>query len=302
MITQDATPNVTVVIVNYNAGKFLVNCVSKAIIQSSRIIVVDNASTDDSLLLCQRLFPDTQKLQVIKNSSNLGFATACNIGFRHVSTDYVLFLNPDCELDTNAVKLMHAVLEHDSKAGMAGGLLLNQDGSEQEGGRRTIPTPMRAMIRAFGLHRLSDKWPALFPDFHLHRQPIPLEPIEVDAISGACMLVKCSAMIEVGLWDEKYFLHCEDLDLCMRFKQCARKIIFVPAAHVVHVKGASSQKIPVFVEWHKHKGMIRFYNKYFLQTYPLPLKYLVIIAVWLRFGLKLAYYSARRVIQSFTPS
>lgn len=302
MVTEDAISQVTVVIVNYNAGKFLVDCVSRALSQSSKVIVVDNASTDNSLLLCEQLFPNTPALQIIRNTQNLGFATACNIGFRHVNTGYVLFLNPDCELATSAVKLMHDALERDPAAGMAGGLLLNQDASEQGGGRRAIPTPRLAMIRAFGLHYLSEYWPSLFPDFHLHNQPLPDSPIEVEAISGACMLLKSQAMNQVGLWDENYFLHCEDLDLCMKFGLSKWKILFVPAAHITHVKGVSSRKIPVFVEWHKHKGMVRFYNKYFLEFYPVLLKYLVITAVWFRFGLILAYYTARRIIQSLTIS
>jgi hypothetical protein len=83
-------------------------------------------------------------------------------------------------------------------------------------------------VRAFGLHRFSDRWPKLFYDFHLHKLPLPNAPIEVEAISGACMLVKRDSMADVGLWDEGYFLHCEDLDWCMRFRQKGWKILFVP--------------------------------------------------------------------------
>ncbi len=299
MVPQDVISQVTVVIVNYNAGIFLAECVSRALSQSSKVIIVDNASIDTSLILCQQSFPETSALQIIRNNQNLGFAKACNIGFAHVNTDYVLFLNPDCELAQFAVKSMHEVLECDPEAGMAGGLLLNQDGSEQRGGRRAIPTPLLAMNRAFGLHYLSRIWPELFSDFNLDKQPVPKSPIAVEAISGACMLIKSKVMKQVGLWDEEYFLHCEDLDLCMRFKLSKWKVLFVPAAHIVHMKGMSSRAIPVFVEWHKHKGMVRFYNKFFLKPYPLLLKYLVISAIWFRFGMILAYYSVKQVIQRF---
>ena len=297
MVPQDFTSQITVVIVNYNAGIFLVECVTRALSQSSKVIIVDNASIDTSLILCQQSFPETSALQIIRNNQNLGFAKACNIGFAHVNTEYVLFLNPDCELAPFAVKSMYEVLERDPEAGMAGGLLLNQDGSEQRGGRRAIPTPLLAMNRAFGLHYLSRIWPELFTDFNLDKQPVPKSPIAVEAISGACMLIKSKVMKQVGLWDEEYFLHCEDLDLCMRFKLSKWKVLFVPAAHIVHMKGVSSRKIPVFVEWHKHKGMVRFYNKFFLKPYPLLLKYLVITAVWFRFGMILSYYLVKRVIQ-----
>jgi GT2 family glycosyltransferase len=166
---------------------------------------------------------------------------------------------------------------------MVGGLLLNWDGTEQAGGRRAVPTPWRSFVRAFGLHRLADRWPNVFYDFHLYKQPLPAKSLEVEAISGACMLVKRKALDDVGLWDEGYFLHCEDLDWCMRFRQKGWKILFVPAARINHALGACSRSRRVFVEWHKHKGMLRFYRKFFSQEYPGFMMWLVTAGVWLRF-------------------
>jgi len=150
-------------------------------------------------------------------------------------------------------------------------------------------------VRAFGLQRFANRWPKLFYDFHLHKQPLPDSPIEVEAISGACMLVKRDVMEDVGLWDEGYFLHCEDLDWCMRFRQKGWKILFVPDARIIHVQRVSSQSSPVFVEWHKHKGMVRFYRKFFHHQYPGALMWLVTVGVWLRFGLVVANGTARHV-------
>jgi GT2 family glycosyltransferase len=175
-------------------------------------------------------------------------------------------------------------------------LLLNPDGSEQGGGRRAIPTPWRSFVRAFGLSRFAKHWPRLFFDFHLHKQPLPTQPIEVEAISGACMMVKRAAMTEVGPWDEGYFLHCEDLDWCMRFRQKGWKIMFVPSARVTHALGVSSRSRPIFVEWHKHKGMMRFYRKFFRRQYPGVMMGLVALGIWLRFGLVAGYYTLKRVI------
>ncbi len=115
------------------------------------------------------------------------------------------------------------------------------------------------------------------------------------AISGACMLVKREAVEDVGWWDEEYFLHCEDLDWCMRFRQKGWKILFVPDARIVHAKGACSQEQRLFVEWHKHKGMMRFYRKFFSHQYPSVLMGLVTVGVWLRFGLVAAGVTLRRV-------
>jgi hypothetical protein len=189
---------------------------------------------------------------------------------------------------------MFLVLEKNSEAGMVGGLLLNQDGTEQAGGRRAVPTPWRSFVRAFGLHRFSAYWPHLFFDFHLHKQPLPNDPLGVEAISGALMLARREAMQTVGPWDEDYFLHCEDLDWCMRFRQKGWKILFVPDAPVLHYKGACSRSRPILVEWHKHKGMMRFYRKFFQPQYPGAVMWLVIVGIWLRFGAVAVYYAARR--------
>ena len=278
-------PFISVVIVNHNADHFLTDCVYAVLPQANEILVVDNASMDSSLELCTQHFSNEPKLRIIQNSTNLGFAAACNIGAKRVKGDYVLFLNPDCRLGISAVSDLKCVLESKVDVGMVGGLLVNPDGSEQGGGRRAVPTPWRSFVRAFGLSRLASRWPKLFFDFHLHKQPLPNSPIEVEAISGACMLVKRDAIKDVGLWDEGYFLHCEDLDWCMRFRQRGWKIVFVPSAHVTHALGVCGRSRPVFVEWHKHKGMVRFYRKFFRHQYPGLLMGLVTLGVWLRFGL-----------------
>jgi len=284
-----------IVIVNYNASTYLTQCVEAVLIQAGVVIVVDNASTDSSLTLCQQNFAHEPRLKIIRNQKNLGFAAACNIGYQAAQSDYVLFLNPDCVLAPDSVAEMLKVLQADANIGMVGGLLVNPDGTEQGGGRRAIPTPWRSFVRAFGFHRFAHRWPKLFFDFYLHQQPLPTQPIEVEAISGACMLVKRAAVTEVGLWDESYFLHCEDLDWCMRFRGNGWKIMFVPTAKVIHALGVCSRKRPVFVEWHKHKGMMRFYRKFFGHQYPLGLMLLVSMGVWLRFGLLATYYSIKRL-------
>ena len=104
-----------------------------------------------------------------------------------------------------AVSELMRVLKSDDTAGMVGGLLINADGSEQGGGRRAVPTPWRSFVRAFGLSHFANRWPKLFFDFYLHKQSLPAEPIEVEAISGACMLVKREAIEDVGPWMRDIF-------------------------------------------------------------------------------------------------
>ena len=289
---------ISVVIVNYNAGSLLTACIGAALPQVDEVVIVDNASSDDSLAELNMHFPDEARVRIIRNRRNLGFAVACNQGAAAAEGDNVMFLNPDCVLDVNAVSHLHDVLKGPSEGrpevGMVGGLLVNPDGTEQGGARRAIPTPWRSFVRAFRLSRLGDHFPRLFFDFHLHNQPLPENPVEVEAISGACMLVRRQAMAEVGPWDEGYFLHCEDLDWCMRFRQKGYRIVFVPDARIMHALGVCGRARPIFVEWHKHKGMMRFYRKFFRHQYPGILMGLVALGVWMRFALSVGYYSARR--------
>ncbi len=285
------------VIVNYNAGPVLTEAVRAILPCPSvrEVIVVDNRSQDGSIEHLESALPGETRLRVIRNSGNLGFAAGCNTAMAFFQSPYQLFINPDCLVDPLSIGEMIGTLELNPDAGMAGPLLVNTDGSEQSGGRRGVPTPWRSFVRAFGLSRFSDRYPRLFSDFLMHKEPLPDRPIDIEAISGACMLVRNRALLEVGPLDEGYFMHCEDLDWCMRFRQRGWKILFVPEARVVHYLGACSRSRPIFVEWHKHKGMMRFYRKFFRHQYPGVLMWLVALGVWLRFGMLVLYYLGQRL-------
>ena len=296
-------PKVSAIIVNYNAGLILNEAVNLLLCSAyvAKVIVVDNASTDHSMEELEYLAASQSRLICIRNNKNLGFAKACNIAIAAAGgNDYLLFLNPDCLVNKDALDKLLACMKSSPQAGMAGPMLLNPDGTEQAGGRRAVPTPWRSFVRTVGLSRLSERYPRLFSDFLLHRQPLPDGPTEIEAISGSCMLVRRAALLDVGSLDEGYFMHCEDLDWCMRFRQRGWKIIFVPDAHVVHHKGTCSKTRPIFVEWHKHKGMMRFYGKFFRHQYPGILMWIVAAGIWLRFSAINVYYGVRHIRQRLT--
>lgn len=294
IIQPGETAFVSVVIVNYNAGEILLECIASAQQQSGQIIVVDNASIDNSIAALRSSFT---AVRIICNERNLGFATACNLGAQVADGAHVLFLNPDCILEPNAISILTQAVNSAPDVGMVGGLLTNPDGTEQVGGRRAVPTPWRSFVRAFWLGTLSNRYPKLFSDFALHKQPLPSHPVDVEAISGACMLVRRDALEDVGLLDEGYFMHCEDLDWCMRFRQKGWRILFVPDARMIHYKGHCSKSMPIFVEWNKHKGMIRFYRKFFRHQYPGLLMGLVVVGIGLRFGVIMTYYLMCRLLR-----
>jgi GT2 family glycosyltransferase len=280
---------VSIIIVNYNAGLELARCV-QSITQTKidlEVIVVDNASRDESIDQLRAQFPQESKLTVLHNKDNLGFAVACNQGSRDAVGDFLLYLNPDCLVEPETIPALLQCLQNDPQVGMVGGLILNPDGSEQRGCRRAVPTPWKSLVNSLGLKSLSRLNPHIFSDFRLDQEPRPDQAVAVDAISGACMLVSRSALADVGPLDEGYFLHCEDLDWCMRFRQRGWKVMFVPQARLYHSKGACSSSRPVFVEWSKHKGMVRFSRKFFADHYPLPVFWLIWLGIWLRFSLSL---------------
>ena len=287
---------VTAIIVNYNAGELLLDVVNSVLSSTSvaKVIIVDNGSADNSMDEIERLAVSQLRLMCIRNERNLGFAKACNLGISlSDENDDLLFLNPDCLMNPDALETMITCMKSIPQAAMAGPLLLNLDGTEQAGGRRAVPTPWRSFIRAFGLSKLGERYPRVFSDFLMHKQPLPESYTEVEAISGSCMLVRRAAIRDVGALDDGYFMHCEDLDWCMRFRRSKWKIMFVPDASVVHYKGISSKKCRIFVEWHKHKGMMRFYRKFFRYQYPGILMCVVALGVWLRFGSVATLYSVR---------
>jgi GT2 family glycosyltransferase len=289
--------SLSVVIVNFNGGTLLERCVQSVLASEhvvlDRLIVSDNASTDGSLRDVRAIGDTDSRILVLENGANLGFAAANNRALPHTVGSYVVFINPDCLLESGTLARMTEVMEQNPQAGMAGCLLCNPDGSEQRGGRRKLPTPLTAFERVLKLNQL-------FPDrqtgFDLTGSPLPAGPAEVEAISGAFMFVRRSALDAVGTMDEAYFLHCEDLDWCMRFKLAGWKILFVPDARVVHAQGTSSRNTPVAVELHKHRGMLRYYRKFHRATYPGALMWLVTVAVWTRFAAKAIWLSlaARR--------
>lgn len=274
---------ISVVIVNYNSGELLGACVRSVLASNVpvEIVVSDNGSCDDSISSLKSAIA-SPNLKILENGANLGFSKANNIALKETSGDYILFLNPDCVIRPDTLQSMRKVMESNPDAGMSGCMIRNLDGSEQAGCRRNVPTPWRSMVRVFRLSRLFGNHPK-FRSFVLVGQPLPEKPAEIEAISGAFMFVRRSSMEKVGPLDEHYFLHCEDLDWCMRFRKMGYSILFVPDVEITHRKGGSSGGRPIFVEWHKHKGMIRFYRKFFRHQYPSMLMIAVFMLVWARF-------------------
>jgi N-acetylglucosaminyl-diphospho-decaprenol L-rhamnosyltransferase len=267
----------SIIVVSHDSGELLLRCVAAALAQTDlvEVIVVDNASRDGAPL---RLPPD-QRLQVIENADNRGFGVACNQGAAVARGQMLLLLNPDCVLPTDALHHLHAIHASHPEFMLLGAQLLNSDGTPQSAARRRTPTPTRAIRRALGFRDALE----IEPSEELPASSTPVS--EVDAISGALMFVPRVIFDRLGGFDEGYVLHCEDLDLCRRALLAGHRIGVANGVRVTHHKGTSSRRRPVWVEWQKHRGMLRYFRKFDAAASPVWLRALVPVAVWMRFPL-----------------
>jgi GT2 family glycosyltransferase len=286
-------PLTSVIVVNYNGGELLPRCVEAVLASTAplELFVIDNASSDGSMAELRDNYGNDARLRIYENHRNLGFAPAANQVLGEACGDYLLFLNPDCLIQPDTLEQFRAAMDSQLQAGMAGPLVRNPDGSEQASSRRNLPDPWRALARVLHLDKLI---PGL-PGIELTRRPPPDQPAAIEAISGACMFVRRSALDQVGPMDESYFLHCEDLDWFMRFQQHGWQIWFFPAIEVSHAQGTCSRREPIKVLWYKHRGMIKYYRKFLRSRYPLPLYWLIVAAVWTRFSLLAAGLLLKRM-------
>ncbi len=282
-LETEPQPILSAVIVNFNAGPLIARAIDGVLATSlpTEVIVSDNGSSEGSLAPVLTLADGDPRVKVLRNGANLGFARANNLAFAQSRGAYLLVLNPDCIPQPGAIERVVEVLGSNPAAGMAGCLIQNPDGSEQRGCRRRLPTPLASLAVFLRLDRVGASRGAV----NLNREPLPTEPVAVEAISGAFMLVRRQAVETVGPFDEGYFLHCEDLDWCARFHQAGWKILFVPDAQAVHFQGGCSRDRPLFVLWHKHRGMARFYRKFQARQYGLAFGALVMLGIWGRFTL-----------------
>lgn len=275
---------VATIIVNYNAGETLRHCVIALLnnIEPTTLTVVDNASSDQSAEDLQKFYGKHKNVEFLFNPTNIGFAPAVNSVARDLKTDWILILNPDCMLELETLSRLKTALLEDPKAGLAGPAVRDEKGQLQRATVRRFPGPWRSLMSVSGLWRLG-RWIPLFHGIEVDASGLADDPEVCDAVSGACMLVRRSALEAVGYLDEGYDMHCEDLDLMYRLRQKGWHCLYVPQAGSVHQQGLSSRSRPTWVHFQKHRGMARFFRKFQAKSTPFPLDMLVYAGIWLRF-------------------
>jgi GT2 family glycosyltransferase len=281
-----------VIVVSFNAKELVLRCIDSLLAcdQALHVHISDNGSLDGTLEAINERYADLSTVTLYQNAENLGFARACNVPLSSLEAEYILFLNPDACIPEKSLSKMLVFMDKNPTVGMAGPLIVNEDGTEQRGCRRREPTPGRVLATFFPFKGLG-------ASVNMLEEESPCDPVDIDAISGAFMLVRGRALRDVGRMDEGYFLHCEDLDWCKRFWLKGWKVRFVPDVVVTHFKGGSSRSRPIRVEWHKHKGMVRYYHKFYKSEYSMPVMWLVYTAVWTRFLMRVPALTLMRWIK-----
>jgi len=260
---------IAVVVVSYQSAATLDECLARlrAAHGVAQIRVVDNASDDGSLGIVQRHALADPRVRFIANPDNPGFATACNQGARDSDAPWLAFVNPDLMVEADTLARLHAL-------GLPlGDCLLGVEQVDEQGRadaavRRRDPD-FAAMLRnpAAGA-RL-----ALAAD--------PAQPLQVvPALSGALLLMPRALFERIGGWDAGYRLHAEDLDLCRRARQAGATVAIANELAVLHVRGVSSRARPFFVEWHKHRGLWRYFRKFEAPRRGLAVRAAVWCAIW----------------------
>lgn len=231
------TPSVDVVVVSYNSRDRLRAAVESLVsLQDVHVVVVDNASSDDSLEAIADLPVTTFPLD-----RNGGFAVGCNVGWQAGAAPYVLFLNPDARIDQRSLENLVEALDRDERAGAVAPRIVDLEG-ELDYSIRRFPRLLFTYAHALLLHRVLPRLPLIdeVRDRDAYTRAHP-----VDWVAGACLLVRRAVLEEIGGLDEGFFLYCEDIDLCKRIWDAGYEVWFVPEATCIHEGGASAPRAHV---------------------------------------------------------
>jgi len=269
-----------IIIVNYKSTDYLLDCLKSVYDAlnglSADIFVQDNFSEDTHRI--SNAYPD---VHLTKNIENKGFSTAINKSIESGSSPFIILLNPDSKVYPGFFENVLQFMKNNNDVGICGPKILNSDMTIQ-GSARAFPSPLTGF---FGRNSLLTKW---FPNNWITRKSILTNkikgknPVDVDWVSGACMVVRRTAVEDVGLMDEQFFMYWEDVDWCRRMWTKGWRVVYYPGAKIVHYVGGSSNKRPVKSLFEFHKSCYLYLVKY--SSVPLTLlKSIALFGLTIRF-------------------
>jgi len=264
-------PRLSIIIVTYNSTGHIDECLRSLVEHrpavDHEIVVVDNASTDGTAAAIRARW---NGVRVIDAGANLGFARANNLGIQQTFGELILLLNPDTSIPARAVDMLVGALETRPDVAIAGPRLVNADGhAELSFGRMMSPL---AEVRQKALVRGSERGGPIA----MYVESMTRRERDVDWVSGACLLVRRTDAESVGLMDERYFMYAEDVDFCAAVRARGRRVLFYPAAEIVHIRGQSRATASAAAERAYRRSQVAFYEKHHPGWAP-----------WLRWYLKI---------------
>jgi len=268
-------PELSVIVVAADSGASLRDCVRAVLAWSVplELLLIDNGSSDGVPQALDRALSADPRLRLIYNYANLGFGPAVNRAAAQARSDRLLILNPDCVLEQAGVQRLLDILAAEPHAGLLGAVVCGADGVPDPASLRRDPLLRRTLNslrgkRADGINVAG---------------PLPDHVVAAEAVSGAVMLLPRVVFERMNGFDEAYFLHFEDLDLCRRVRDAGYQVLLAGDVRALHGKGGSSAHRPVFVSQHKHRGMWRWFRKFDPAARQPLLAGLVWVGIWAHF-------------------
>lgn len=252
--------SVSVVMVVYMTGEALEQSLACVLADPlvDELVVVDNGSAPEQAARLAALAAQDGRVTLKTGHGNVGFAKGANLGARAARGDHLVFLNPDAFLQPGCVAALAREIDGQPVPSIVGGRILNPDRTEQRGARRGEITPVSALLSMSGLAKAVPAWGRF--EVHWEGDALPDAAVDAPTISGACFCMRREDFDAVDGFDEGYFLHVEDVDLCWRVREAGGKVLFHPRAEVIHI-GGTSQTSPLKVEFHKGVGLARYFRK-----------------------------------------
>lgn len=250
------------IIVSFRTGPALTACLASiaGACGLDEVVIVDNGNAAAEAAALDAFFSARANTRVLRGQGNIGFAAACNLGARAATGDVLIFLNPDVALAPDAASSLLAALAAAPPPAIVGGDLRDRYGQPERGARRERLTLWRAFVSFTGLSRL-ERLSSAFRDFNRHRDPMPAAPTRVSAVSGALLCIRRADFDALGGFDERYFVHVEDIDLCRRAEDAGWPVLFAPGPHGVHVRSTADAPAAE-VERHKARGFAHYFAKF----------------------------------------
>lgn len=277
-----SSADIAAIVVSYQSAETIELCLQRLRVAEgvAQIRVVDNASTDGTLEIVQRHALADPRVRFIANPDNPGFGTGCNQGTDASDAPWLAFVNPDCMVERDTLARMRTHAQACAREALLGADLVDESGMRDGAARRHDPD-FAAMLRTAAARSLD-----VAVD---HAQTLQA----VQAISGALMLLPRTLMERIEGFDQGYRLHAEDLDFCRRARESGAFIAVANDVRVVHVRGVSSRSRPLFVEWHKHRGLARYFRKFEAPRRDAFTRTAVYAMIWARFPLAALLAMAR---------